>query len=92
MRRKNQYILNRLTHNVKRLSTAVQIVPLHNIVKNLMADYEEENSICAFILVAFVQSGKKRETESVDIIPSQWLRYNPKKERCVTPFMKSPIE
>ena len=54
------------------------------------SDADPKYQLYKYCLVRFVHRGRKKQVESVDLVPSKWLDYDKAKGRCVTKFLDSP--
>lgn len=58
------------------------------------SDSEEDThyELQTYTLIRFVHRGRKRQVESIDIVPSKWLDFDRSRGRCVVKFMQGPYE
>lgn len=54
-------------------------------------DLEERvGKLLQYVLVEFIHRGRKPKVAEIDVVPSIWLTCG-KKNKCVTKYMKSPM-
>ena len=56
------------------------------------SDGEVVDKLQVYTLIRFVHRGRKRQVESIDIVPSKWLDFDSQRGRCVTKYMQPPYE